>query len=372
MSKLMHIYIVLRLIASGGTIPTIRPCLVPVALIFFLAGEAGCVIQIGPSALHKQQQTVTKTGAVAGAPCAQVTIFRPNSMTKPTVSPLQGEPSREQTQEASFAQSQLSSDFTASIGLLISVSQTMREKMNVAMDALQHFINVINPQDEAFLLKFGSRATLLQDFTSDRPLLSDAFQEMHVASSAYPLSRGTKEVLKALPLVNLAALPCEVAEEEQTRDLEGGARLYDGVLAGVCLVKRGKYAKKALLVISDGDDVFSSFSLDDILQEIGAAEIPIYSIAIGDPNARWWGRSWATMDVSTLQTLSERTQGTHFILNVADAAGRKLALTQAMDKITEGLHQPTAEGFTYVFNSELQIFERIPTNTDPKKGSAAP
>lgn len=251
------------------------------------------------------------------------------------------------------------------IGLLLDVSETMREKMPFALESLALLINTLDPQDEVFLLKFGLQITLLQESTRNHALVRNALQEMHVTSNAFPISRGTKETLKAIPGVNLLTLPFDLVEKSQTRDLEPGTKLYDAVLAGVCLVRQGRQPQKAILLVTDGRDLLSSFSLEDILQEIGEREIPVYSILIGDPEARWWGRSWATMDPHVAHSLSEKTKGTGFILNYSEPQGGKPVLTKAVERISLELRQSPSEGFTYVFDDQRQLFEKFPVVRTP-------
>ena len=324
------------------------------------------MIAIALTAVAGCTRTVAKQGdgtppcsrvpiVLASSPSLESQMVERTSLTEPALSPnVPGDPTGRH------------------IGFLVSVSETMREKMPIAVDALQTFLNVLDPQDEAFLLKFGIHLTLLQESTRNHALLRNALQEMHVTSNAFPVSRGTKEVLKALPLVQVLTLPFDLTEKYQTRDLEFGAKLYDATLAGVCLVRQGQHSRRAIVLITDGRNLLSSFSLADVLSEIGGVKIPIYSILIGDPDARWWGRTWATMDINTAHTLSEKTSGTHFIINYNNPQASKLAISKALEKISEELRQPISEGFTYVYNEQLQVFEKVSLAETKQDAGQAP
>ncbi|MGB5013625.1 MAG: VWA domain-containing protein, partial [Pyrinomonadaceae bacterium] len=108
------------------------------------------------------------------------------------------------------------SDAPVSVGILFDVSGSMSgDKINKARKALSRFILTSHPSDEYFLIAFNSRAQLLLDRTRD----GDA-------------------VLQKLTLVQP----------------KNNTALYDAVYLGIERVTRGSHQKRALLIISDGQD----------------------------------------------------------------------------------------------------------------------
>src|SRR5688500_12600957 len=117
-------------------------------------------------------------------------------------------------------------DAPVSVGVLFDVSGSMSgEKIQKARKALSRFINTSHPNDEYFLIAFNSRAQLLLDRTRD----GDA-------------------VLQKLTLVS---------PRQNTA-------LYDAVYLGIERVTRGSHQKRALLIISDGQDNASRYNFGEV------------------------------------------------------------------------------------------------------------
>jgi Ca-activated chloride channel homolog len=130
-----------------------------------------------------------------------------------------------------------------SLGIVLDASGSMAgEKMSAAKKAVNRFLEeLLGPQDEVFLFRFDSRVTLLSDWTEDRRAVA------RVVGSVKPA---------------------------------GGTALYDAVAAAVPLGESGTRRKKALVVISDGNDQNSSTDLQDVQQQIRESELLVYAIGI--------------------------------------------------------------------------------------------
>ena len=98
-----------------------------------------------------------------------------------------------------------------------------RREMGHAIEALDRFLlDLLQPQDEVFLYRFSNDPVLVQDWTTDRMLLS------HVLHRVVP---------------------------------RGGTAMYDAVAEAVPLADTGHNRKKAIVVISDGNDNRSQTSV---------------------------------------------------------------------------------------------------------------
>jgi Ca-activated chloride channel family protein len=146
-----------------------------------------------------------------------------------------------QEQEISFFSD---ADAPASIGILFDVSDSMSgEKIGKARKALGKFINTSHPSDEYFLIGFNSRAQLLLDRTRD----GDA-------------------VLEKLTLV-------------KPKD---NTALYDACYLGVERVTRGTRQKKAMLIISDGQDNASRYNFGEVRRLLKESDVTVYAVGIMD------------------------------------------------------------------------------------------
>ncbi|HUR19186.1 MAG TPA: VWA domain-containing protein [Vicinamibacterales bacterium] len=130
-----------------------------------------------------------------------------------------------------------------SLGLAIDSSGSMvGDKWEAAQAALGRFLNdLLGSQDEVFLYRFSERPELVQPWTSDR--------------------RGTGQKLAGV----------------QPR---GGTAMYDAVATAIPLAQRGTKRKKALLVLSDGNDTSSQIRAPELTRLIQESEILVYAIGI--------------------------------------------------------------------------------------------
>jgi VWFA-related protein len=130
-----------------------------------------------------------------------------------------------------------------SLGLALDTSGSMAgEKMSAAQGAVSRFVNdLLGPRDQIFLYRFDSRPMLVQGWTEDR-----------------------RAVVRALGSVTPA----------------GGTALYDAVAEAVPLATTGTRRKKALVVISDGNDTNSEITVNELRQLIRESEVMVYAIGI--------------------------------------------------------------------------------------------
>ncbi len=130
-----------------------------------------------------------------------------------------------------------------SLGIALDTSGSMAgTKIQEAQNALDHLLNdLLDSQDEAFLYRFSNTPVLLQPWTKDRHLLARA------------LGRITPN---------------------------GGTAMYDAIAESIPVTMQGQNRKKALLVISDGNDTSSATSPRELKGQIRETEALIYAIGI--------------------------------------------------------------------------------------------
>ncbi|HYX41867.1 MAG TPA: VWA domain-containing protein [Pyrinomonadaceae bacterium] len=135
-------------------------------------------------------------------------------------------------------------DVPISLGVIFDVSGSMGgDKISKAREALRHFIDTSHNDDEYFLIGFNSRAQLLMDKTRD-----------------------SEAMLGKLTFV-------------QTK---GQTALYDACYLGVERVSHGVHPKRALLVISDGQDNNSRYTFSELRKMLKETDVLIYAIGIED------------------------------------------------------------------------------------------
>jgi Ca-activated chloride channel family protein len=145
-----------------------------------------------------------------------------------------------QQQEISFFSDD---DAPVSVGIVFDLTGSMSgEKVKRAKDALAHFFDTSLDKDEYFLITLQSGRAFL---TLDR-------------------TRDSKAILDKLTFV-------------QTR---GNTAFYDGVYLAAERVQRGVYPKRAVLVISDGQDNNSRYTFNDLRKMLKESDVAIYSVGI--------------------------------------------------------------------------------------------
>ena len=135
-----------------------------------------------------------------------------------------------------------------SLGIALDTSGSMTpDKMSSARSAIDRFVyDLLGPDDELFFMEFANRPRLLQDWTKDRRAINRA-------------------VAGAVP--------------------SGGTAMYDAIESAVPIVDTGSNRKKALLVISDGNDTNSSISAGALRQLLRESEALVYALGV-DGTAR--------------------------------------------------------------------------------------
>lgn len=202
-----------------------------------------------------------------------------------------------------------------SLGILFDTSGSMIDKMEGVEDAVQHFVKSVAPGDEIFLIRFSDDAQLVQDFTDDR-----------------------RRILRAI----------------EDLDPQGSTALYEAVLLGLQKVRSGKHRKRALLLLTDGNDTASSVQFSDVLTLARKSEVIIYALGIGHGEKGSYGhdilggilgrRDKDEVDMKVLKGFADATAGRAFFLEGAHAGGRDL-IDEAAAEVANELKQQYTLGY---------------------------
>jgi VWFA-related protein len=130
-----------------------------------------------------------------------------------------------------------------SLGILLDTSGSMSpDKMEAARAAIDRFINrLLDKDDELFFVDFASRSHVDQDWTTDRRLITRAVDRVSA---------------------------------------NGGTALYDAISESLPIAAGGRHQKKALLVITDGNDTDSGQTISDVRRAIRESEVLVYALGV--------------------------------------------------------------------------------------------
>jgi len=175
-----------------------------------------------------------------------------------------------------------SEDAPVSLGVIFDSSGSMSSKMDRAKDAVSEFFKTANPQDEFFMITFSDEPEEVSDFTSS----VDEIQG---------------KLMYAVPRRRTA--------------------LLDAIYMGVTKMRQARYAKKALLIISDGGDNHSRYTENEIKALVKEADVMVYAIGIYD---RYFPTEEERLGPQLLGEIAELTGGRAFTVenpnDLADVA----------------------------------------------------
>lgn len=132
-------------------------------------------------------------------------------------------------------------DAPLSIGILLDVSGSMTEKIDLARAALGEFFENGNPADDYFVITFSDNPEVLADVTVSVPTIRAKLAGVKPA---------------------------------------GHTALLDAIYMGEHKLRSARYQRKALLVISDGGDNHSRFTSAEVKNVVMESDVQIYGIGI--------------------------------------------------------------------------------------------
>ena len=177
----------------------------------------------------------------------------------------------------------IDSDLPLVLGLLVDTSLSQRSVIDEERSASATFLDhmLTTPKDQAFVMQFARQAELLGDLTNSRPKLQAALKEINT------------------PSVNSSSSDDNAGDNDSNdrhssrRTHAGGTVLYDATfLASDELMKKQK-GRKALIILSDGNDRGSKESLNKALESAQRANTIVYAIYFKgeEPQQQSWGHS---------------------------------------------------------------------------------
>ena len=233
-------------------------------------------------------------------------------------------------------------DTPLSIGLVVDTSGSMIDKIDDVEDALAHFMTTLREQDEAFVMTFANVPDIWLEFTG-------------------PSDRLRRSVRNFVP--------------------NGGTALYDAVVDAVDYVARGRNTKKALLLLTDGNDTSSSSSRRDADRAIDRSEALVYALGIGHGSrgsfghpvfgggfGGFGGHDEDTVDMGVLRGLADASGGQSILLEDAHRGGVD-RIDQAVTEVATELRQQYTIGYYPPAPGKKGDFHRIEiklTNRDYK------
>jgi Ca-activated chloride channel family protein len=204
-------------------------------------------------------------------------------------------------------QSVTAEDAPLSVGLLVDLSSSMANKIDAVREAVAQFFKNANPEDDYFVITFADRPKLLADTTQ-----------------------------------SIETIESNLAQAKP----KGNTALSDAIYMGVSKLRRAKYTRKALVIISDGGDNNSRHSLRQVKNMARESDAQIYAIDVCDTPSllltkkleERFGRQWLTQ-------VTESTGGRTLVVDdpagIPEAAAR--ASVELRNQYVLGYHPADAK-----------------------------
>jgi Ca-activated chloride channel family protein len=183
-----------------------------------------------------------------------------------------------------------SADSPVSVGILIDNSGSMQmydlretARAKPIGEAIAHFFELANPNNEYFLVSFNKTYELLADWNTRQALLS---QKTNIVEG------------------------------------KGDTALYDSCIAAIEKLRTAHYSRRVLILMSDGQDNLSKHTFVELRELLRGADIVLY--AIGPENPGNIGSSIGAEGQGVLDELAHVTGGKTFY--VADKKQMKVAI----------------------------------------------
>ena len=158
-------------------------------------------------------------------------------------------------------------DQPLTIGLLIdssySMNRTLPEEKVVASGFLQ---KVLTNKDLAFVISFDVSVDLLQDLTNDTRLLRGGLDKARINTNTAGMA----------PMGRPGPVPTAGGDNK-------GTLLFDAAYLASYEMLGRQSGRKAMIILTDGDDVGSKLKLKDAIEAAQKADVIAYVLLITDP-----------------------------------------------------------------------------------------
>ena len=151
------------------------------------------------------------------------------------------------------------------VGLLVDTSMSERDNMDRERSASRSFLDqmITRPADRAFVIHFDREVELLQDLTSDHAKLEKAVG-----------------LIDTQPAVENTQSSDQGSGQPRARR-GAGTLLYDAIFLACDEIAKKQKGRKAIVVLTDGEDRGSQETLNSAIESAQKAETVVYTIYIG-------------------------------------------------------------------------------------------
>jgi VWFA-related protein len=229
-----------------------------------------CFLLLAPSLQSQNQASPVATGPVTTIPVDVKVVTLPV-----TVRDKKGKIVRDLTKDdfelqedgkpESIRYFSQETNLPLTVGLLVDTSMSERDNIDRERSASRSFLDqmITRPVDRAFVIHFDREIELLQDLTSDHAKLEKAVGLIDTQQS-------------------VESIPTSDQGSGSHRGGRGaGTKLYDAIFLACDEITKKQTGRKAIVVLTDGEDRGSQETLNSAIESAQKAETVVYTIYIG-------------------------------------------------------------------------------------------
>jgi VWFA-related protein len=229
-------------------------------------------------------------------------------------------------------------DLPITIGLLVDTSVSQQRLIEDERYASSKFFEAIlrEKKDLAFLMSFDTNIELLQDYTDSRTLLVRGLEDLQIESSSGGLRPG--------PTGSSGRV---------------GTALYDSIYLACDEMFKGQIGRKALVLISDGNDSGSKMKIEQAIEAAHRSDVVIFSIRYFDRQFYMqYGQGFGGS--GTLNRISRDTGGSLFEVT------KRKTLSSIYEAINDEMRNQYSIGYSPKRDLSVLGFRKIKLRTRQK------
>ena len=159
-------------------------------------------------------------------------------------------------------------DQPLTLGILLDTSGSQQNVLPLEQQSGSAFLHrVLRAKDEAFLISFDVDVNLLEDYTNNAGQLSRSMNKAEINTAAGNGAAG-------IPGLGQGTIPTQGAPK--------GTVLYDAVYLAANDKLRQETGRKAMILLTDGEDQGSKYRVQDAIEAAQKANAILYVILIAD------------------------------------------------------------------------------------------
>ena len=178
-----------------------------------------------------------------------------------------------------------------SIGIVYDVHSTTPERTKAVLKSLKSFVKTLRQEDDFFVMVFNEHGSGIVDFV--------------------PTSE-------------------QISQQLTLGDTRGSKALYDAIFQSFERIQKARNSKKALLIISDGNDHQSRHSYKEVRQQISRFNVQVYGISI----AKTMNYASAIPNKWEFEDISRQIGRRSYLSHADESMGR--AILEEISKISGG------------------------------------